>query len=73
VETVPSEIRGRALGVYAAVTSVATLLASLIAGEVWKHYGARLPFYISSGIAALAALLLLIPRRTPNRGHSSVA
>jgi MFS family permease len=64
VETVPSEIRGRALGVYAAVTSVAMLLASLITGEVWKHYGPRIPFYLSAAIAAAAALLLLAPRRS---------
>lgn len=59
VETVPSEIRGRALGVYAAVTSLATLLASLMTGELWKHYGPRAPFYLSAGIAALSAMLLL--------------
>jgi MFS family permease len=59
VETVAQEVRGRALGVYAAVTSVATLGASLITGGLWKHYGPRVPFYVSAAIAALAAGLLL--------------
>jgi MFS family permease len=59
VETVSQEVRGRALGVYAAVTSVATLGASLITGGLWKHYGPRVPFYASAAIAALAAGLLL--------------
>jgi MFS family permease len=59
VETVAQEVRGRALGVYAAVTSVATLGASLITGGLWKHYGPRVPFYASAAIAALAAGLLL--------------
>jgi MFS family permease len=59
VETVAQEVRGRALGVYAAVTSVATLAASLITGGLWKHYGPRVPFYASAAIAALAAGLLL--------------
>lgn len=59
VETVAQEVRGRALGVYAAVTSVATLAASLITGGLWKHYGPRVPFYASATIAALAAGLLL--------------
>jgi MFS family permease len=59
VETVAQEVRGRALGAYAAVTSVATLGASLITGGLWKHYGPRVPFYASAAIAALAAGLLL--------------
>jgi MFS family permease len=59
VETVSPEFRGRALGVYAFVTSVAMLLASLMTGELWKHYGPRVPFYLSAGIAGVAAILLV--------------
>ena len=60
VETVAQEVRGRALGVYAFVTSVATLAASLITGQLWKHYGAGVPFYFSAGLAATSAVLLAI-------------
>lgn len=60
VETVRQEVRGRALGVYFFVTSVATLAASLITGELWKHYGAPVPFYLSAAMAAASALLLLV-------------
>ncbi|HSY93664.1 MAG TPA: MFS transporter [Candidatus Binatus sp.] len=60
VETVRPEVRGRALGVYFFVTSVATLAASLITGELWKVYGAGVPFYFSAGLAAIAAVLLVI-------------
>ena len=60
VETVGQDVRGRALGVYFFVTSVATLAASLITGELWKHYGASIPFYFSAGLAALSALLLAV-------------
>lgn len=59
VESVHSDVRGRALGVYAFVTSVATLAASLITGQLWKHYGAGIPFYFSAGLALVAALLLI--------------
>lgn len=59
VETVAQEIRGRALGIYFFLTSVATLLASLITGELWKHYGPALPFYVSAATAAVSTLLLL--------------
>ncbi len=62
VETSAPEMRGRALGVYFSATSIATLLASLITGELWKVYGPRLPFFISSGTAVLCAVLLLLAR-----------
>ena len=62
VETVAPEVRGRALGIYFFVTSVTTLLASVITGELWKLYGAPVPFYLSAGIAALSAVALLFYR-----------
>jgi MFS family permease len=67
VETVGQEVRGRALGVYFFVTSVATLAASLITGELWKHYGAGVPFYFSAGLAAISAMLLVV--RPPRQAH----
>jgi len=63
VESVPEDFRGRALGIYFFVTSVATLAASLITGELWKHYGASLPFYASAGCALVSALMLLVSGR----------
>jgi MFS family permease len=60
VESVGREVRGRALGVYFFATSAATLAASLITGELWKHCGAGVPFYFSAGLAAMSAMLLLL-------------
>jgi MFS family permease len=60
VETVAPEMRGRALGVYFSATSIAALLASVITGELWKIYGPRLPFYVSSGTAVCSAVLLIV-------------
>jgi MFS family permease len=65
VETVAQEIRGRALGVYFFLTSVATLAASLITGELWKRYGPGLPFYVSGALAGISGLLLLWKRSEP--------
>jgi MFS family permease len=62
VETVASDVRGRALGIYFFVTSVSTLAASLITGQMWKMYGASLPFYLSSVLALVSAGILLIIR-----------
>jgi len=54
-----NETRGRAFGIFFFVSSVAVLLSSIITGELWKHYGPRLPFYLSAGLAATAAGMLL--------------
>lgn len=66
VESVVSDVRGRALGIYFFVTSFTTLLASVITGSLWKAYGAALPFYLSAGIAAVSACALLA-HRSPSR------
>ena len=60
VEAVGEDVRGRALGVYFFATSVATLAASLITGELWKHYGASVPFFCSAVLAVVSAMLLVI-------------
>src|SRR5271156_724498 len=62
VETVDEDVRGRALGIYFFVTSGATLAASLITGELWKHYGASIPFYFSAALALVAAGVLQAAR-----------
>ena len=68
VETVDSQVRGRALGVYFFVTSGATLAASLITGELWKRYGAAIPFYFSAGMALVAAGILQLASRGRSTG-----
>src|SRR5580698_9707971 len=59
VESVASDVRGRALGIYFFLTSITTLLSSLITGALWKLYGPAVPFYFSAGIALFSAVLLL--------------
>jgi MFS family permease len=71
VESVGENVRGRALGIYFFVTSVATLAASLVTGELWKHYGAAIPFYFSAAMALGGAGLLQGARhggKSPLRG-----
>ncbi len=72
VESAGESVRGRALGVYFFATSVATLAASLITGELWKHYGAPVPFYLSAALA-LAAAALLQGAKTSERSPSPAA
>jgi MFS family permease len=68
IESVSEQVRGRALGIYFFVTSVATLAASLITGELWKRYGAAIPFYFSASMALVAAGLLQAAERKSPRG-----
>lgn len=66
-DTAPAEARGRAFGAFHFATSIAALLASVLTGQLWKHFGAAVPFYISAGLAVIAALMLLLVRRAPRR------
>ena len=66
VESVSSEVRGRALGIYSFCISVTTLLSSVITGALWKIYGPAVPFYVSAGIATISAMALLA-HRSPAR------
>src|SRR5581483_7931536 len=65
-QTIAPEARGRALGIFFFATSIATLLSSLITGELWKHFGAAVPFYLSGGLAIIAAVMLLL-RKTMSK------
>ena len=38
------------------------LLASLVTGELWKHFGPGAPFYVSTALAVIAALMLLMQK-----------
>jgi MFS family permease len=63
-QAAPPELRGRAFGIFYFVTSVTALLASVITGELWKHFGAAVPFYTSAGLAAVAAVMVICAPRT---------
>jgi MFS family permease len=68
-ESVPAELRGRAMGIFYFVTSIGMLFASLITGFLWKRYGGALPLYLSAALAALAGGLILL--YSPDRSRSA--
>jgi MFS family permease len=59
-DLVPSDSRASAFGILNWVVGVTALPASLFAGWFWQHYSPAAPFAVSSVLAFLAALLLLI-------------
>ena len=69
----PPEARGRAFGIFYFVTSVAALLASVLTGELWKHFGAKLPFLLSAILAAMLLMQLLrsFRRTDPHRRNQA--
>lgn len=54
----PTELRGRAMGLFHAVNGISTLLASLLVGVVWQLAGAQSAFLLSGVLCGMALLLL---------------
>lgn len=61
-DMVPRENLGTAFGLYHAVTGISLLPASLLTGFLWESFGPKTAF-LTGGVLALAAALLLIPVR----------
>jgi MFS family permease len=61
----PAARRGAAFGWYNAVTGIGALIASVLFGELYEHFGAPVAFMTGAALAGAAAvLLLLIPTDT---------
>jgi MFS family permease len=58
-ELAPRAYRASVLGAFQMVIGLAALPASLLAGLLWDKIGRKTPFYVSLGLTAAAALLLL--------------
>ena len=53
-ETVSSEVRGTAFGIFGLISGMALLLASLLAGWLWQNFGASVAFLGGALITTLA-------------------
>lgn len=62
-DAAPAHLRGTAFGVFYAVSGVALLLASSLAGVLWDAFGGSGPFFAGAGVAAVALLLFPMVRR----------
>ncbi|WP_378540854.1 MFS transporter [Neobacillus cucumis] len=61
-DMVPEGQRGMALGTFNALIGIAALPASVMAGFLWQSFGAFTAFGVSSILAIISALLMLIFR-----------
>jgi MFS family permease len=55
----PAALRGRAFGLYHAVTGLLVLPGNLLTGLLWQRFGAGAALGLGALLAGLAALLLL--------------
>ena len=56
----PAERRGTAFGLFNLVTGIVLLLASVVAGALWEHFGPQATFYAGASFAGFASLGLII-------------
>jgi MFS family permease len=61
-DMIPDGHRGVALGTFNALTGIAALPASILAGVLWQSFGAFTAFSVSSILATISALLMFILR-----------
>jgi len=64
-ELAPQSYRASVLGAFQMVIGLCALPASLLAGLLWDKAGRQVPFYVSAGLTAAAALMLLFVKEKP--------
>ncbi len=72
-EVSPQPLRGTMLGLYATLTGVALLPASLIAGSLWNLFGAAAPFWFGgcTGLAAAPAVAIVLRSKPAARAAAT--
>jgi len=58
-DIIPDEFRGSAIGLLTAFSSFAIMFGSIFTGLLWDNFGSAVPFYISSAVSLLIALILV--------------
>ncbi|MDP4152738.1 MAG: MFS transporter [Bacillota bacterium] len=59
-EISPAELKGTVLGLYASISGIALLPASIIAGLLWDHLSPAAPFWFGGITALLSSILISI-------------
>ena len=66
-EISPIELKGTMLGLHSTIAGIALLPASVICGFLWESFGSVVPFVFGATMSTLAAILLMIFFRTPDK------
>lgn len=67
-DVTPPELKGTAFGIFNLASGFFVLLASLIAGYLWDHFGAASTFYTGAGLALVAMMALTLLYRNHGGG-----
>lgn len=57
-DLVPDQNRGSAIGLVTMSSSFAMMIGSIAAGFLWDSFGSQVPFYLSSAVSLLVAVML---------------
>ena len=66
-DSAPSDLRGTAYGMFALVSGIATLIASVVAGIVWDKMGEAPVFFMGAGFSLLALLVMAIQPKSSHQ------
>lgn len=66
-EIAPKDLKGTMLGLHSTIAGIALLPASVICGFLWNSFGNAVPFVFGAIMSSVAALLLIIFFRTPQK------
>ena len=66
-DAAPAHLRGNAFGVYSLATGMALLMASVLAGGLWRGWGPAATFHAGAGLAVLTILGVLALDTEPER------
>jgi MFS family permease len=59
-DTAPKELRGTAYGIFGLATGISTLLASVLAGQLWNSFGPQVTFLVGVSFSAISFLGFLV-------------
>ncbi|MDR1561315.1 MAG: MFS transporter [Holosporaceae bacterium] len=62
----PPQIKGTSIGVFNLVCSLGMCISNIMTGELWKHYGPEVAFFVNSTIifVAVIGLIFIKPKKT---------
>ena len=66
-EISPVDLKGTMLGLHSTIAGIALLPASVICGLLWNRFGSAVPFVFGATMSAVAALLLVVFFKTPQK------
>lgn len=66
-EISPAALKGTMLGLHSTIAGIALLPASVICGLLWNRFGSAVPFVFGATMSAVAALLLVVFFKTPQK------